>query len=179
MRRVVAAVLALLLLCPALPARDIHNWRNVEKLRRGSTVKVVLWNGGEIDGRIEFATDSTVEVDASNVDAYDAHSIQTIDRTSIRRVIRLRGAVYFPDERRWGAIGAVGGGAAGALSAGISYGDGFHAFFGGLGGALFGWLGGMISSAVVVLVQIPRAHSRHPKTIFEAAQPPSARSATN
>lgn len=179
MRRAVAAVLALLFLCPALPARDIHNWRNAEKLRRGSTVKVVLWNGGEIDGQIEFATDSAVQVAASNVDAYDPNSIQTIDRASIRRVIRLRGALYLPDGRRWGAIGAVGGGAAGALSAGISYGDGVHAFFGGLGGALFGWLGGMISSAVVVLVQLPRAYSRHPKTIFEAAQPPSAGHATN
>lgn len=170
MRRVLTALLVVLLLCPDLPARDIHKWQNVEKLRRGTTVDVVLWNGGEIKGEFEFATDSSVQVAASNVDAYDPRSIQTIDRASIRRVIRLRAALYVPNEHLWGAIGAVGGGAAGALSAGISYGDGFHAFFGGLGGALFGWVGAMVASVVVVLAQMPRAFSHHPKVIFEASQ---------
>ncbi|HEX5424232.1 MAG TPA: hypothetical protein VFW94_11835 [Candidatus Acidoferrales bacterium] len=168
MRRVIAAVLAILLLCPGLPARDIQKWRNVEKLRRGTTVVVVLCNGGEINGQVEFATDSAVQVAAFNTDAYETSSIQTIDRTSIRRVIRVRAALYVPDQQRWGAIGAVGGGTAGALSAGISYGDGAHAFLGGLAGALLGGLAGMIASAVVMIAQAPRAYFHHPKIVFEA-----------
>lgn len=142
MRRVVAAVLAILLLCPGLPARDIHKWRNVEKLRRGTTVMVVLWDGSELNGQVQFATDSAVQVAASNTDAYETSSIQTVDRRSIRRVIRVRAALYVPDQQRWGVIGAVGGGTAGAMSAGISYGDGAHAFFGGLAGRFWeGWQG--------------------------------------
>lgn len=168
MRRALAAVLAVALLCPDLPARDIHKWRNVQKLRPGTTISVVLWNGGEINGQFEFATDSAVQVAASNVDAYNASSIQTIDRSSIQRVVRLRSTPYVPDERKWGAVGAVGGVGAGALAEGISHGDGLHAFFGGLGGALFGYLGGILAGGIVMTAQAPRAFSHHPEIIFEA-----------
>lgn len=179
MRRVVTILLVALLLCPDLPARDLHKWQNVEKLRHGTTVSVVLWNGGEIKGKFEFATDSSVQVAASNVDAYDPSSIQTIDRTSIRRVIRLRAAWYMPNERTWGTVGAVGGAGAGAIAAGVSYGDGLHAFFGGLAGALFGWLAGVLAGGVVMIAQIPGAYPRHPKVIFEAAHNPGPPGSTN
>lgn len=175
MRHVLAATLALLLLCPGISAHNVHNWANVSKLKRGTPVWIVLHSGGNVTGRINSVTDSAVEIMIRDRDPYEPPRIDTIDRTAVHSVMRMRGPRYVPDARRWMIVGAVAGGTAGIVSGAISDANSRNQgqwLVRGFAGSLAGASLGLVSAVVVLLAQTPGAFLRRNKLIFEANGPP-------
>jgi hypothetical protein len=176
MRRICAALLVVLLLSPDLPARDVHQWQNVEKLKRGTPVLILLQNGTEITGEVETVTDSAVEVAVPDSANYQVAWIQTIQRPTIRRITRTPGRPHLPNPGRWMLVGAVAGGAAGVASGAVSdarNGNQARWLIGGLAGSFGGAMFGLVAAAWVGIVQFPRAILRHKRVIFEAQTAPT------
>ncbi|HEV2206029.1 MAG TPA: hypothetical protein VGR36_05790 [Candidatus Acidoferrales bacterium] len=176
MRRVLTALLVALLLCPDLPARDVHQWRNVQKLKRGTPVQVVLWNGTDVYGRIHSVSANGIEVSVPDSVTAKSNWIQAVHRPSVREVVRRSGQMYLPDPHRWMIAGAVAGAAGGVASGAIS--DARHGYqgrwlFGGLIGSFGGAMLGVMSAAVVAIVQLPAAIAHRQRVIFEAQTAPT------
>lgn len=174
MRHSLATTFVLLLLCPGVLARDIHNWGNVTKLKRGTPVLLVLRSGRDVTGQIESLTDSTVQLGVPDSDNYQAGWIQTIERTAIRKVVRMRRPLYYPDTQHWIVAGALVGGSAGVASGAISdirHGNQARWLIGGFVGSFAGASLGGAAAIVVVLAQIPGALLGRNKLIFEADDP--------
>src|ERR1700730_9410752 len=109
MRRRLAAMLIVLLLVPELPARNNRGWENVKKLKRGTSVEILLWSGENLSGAIDGVSDAGIQLAMDDASAAQVGWLRDFDRARIRRVVRVR-EHNLPDSRRWMAIGAVTGG---------------------------------------------------------------------
>jgi hypothetical protein len=164
-------LIAAMLLCPNLRAGDIHNWGNVRKLKRGTPVLIVPSSGANVSGRFESATDSGMRVAVPDRRDPRAASIRTIDRRSVRRVVREAKPVYLPNPKHWMIAGAVAGGTAGVIAGAAedaTEGNDGHWFTKGVAGAGAGVLAVSVASLALAAVQIPRFMSRREKIIFES-----------
>jgi hypothetical protein len=170
MRRTLAAVLVILLFVPTLPARSDHDWQNAEKLKRGTTVEVLLSSGENIRGEVEGVSDTGMQIAAvgGNVDLRVGW-LRDVDRASVRRIVRIR-QTKFPDARRWMIIGAVAGGAIGVTTRAvgdIEHGNNGRWILGGLGGAGLGFLVSCAALAAVGTVEAAQV-PRHRQIVYES-----------
>src|SRR5258708_11100146 len=142
MRRTLTAVLIVLLLARELPARSNHNWENVKKLKSGTDVRVLLWSGEELSGAVDAVSNVGLRLATVGSNGPGVGWLRDIDRTRIRRIVRIR-KPNLPDPKRWMIRSAVAVGAIG-LSAGavsdIKHGDNYN------------WLGGPLRGAEMGLV---------------------------
>jgi hypothetical protein len=163
MRQAIAVVLAILLIAPPLTARNNSDWNNVRKLKHGTKILVSLWNGDQLDGRVESVSDTGLSIGSPEGTRANAQWSQAVERGTVRRIVRLRGGHGdLPDPGKVMLIGAAIGGAAGAIGGGIkdvNHGNQLNSLTYGFGGAVFGFLGAVVvltGIATVALVRGPR-----------------------
>ncbi|MGD0401788.1 MAG: hypothetical protein ABSB66_01205 [Candidatus Acidiferrales bacterium] len=163
LRRTLTALLIVLLAVPELPAHSVHDWENAKKLKRGSSVEVLLQSGENIRGEVEDVSDAGMQIatEGGNIEPRVGW-LRDVDRASVRRIVRIR-QTKFPDSRRWMITGAVAGGAIG-LTAGavgdIEHGNNGRWILGGLGGAGLGFLVSCAALAAVATVHIAQTPRR-------------------
>lgn len=151
MRRTLIAVLIVLLLARELPARSYHNWENVKKLKPGTPVRVWLWSGEHLSGAVDAVSNVGLQLAMAGSNGPGVGWLHDIDRTSIRRVVRIRKS-NLPDPKRWMIRSAVAGGAIGLTAGAVSdikHGDNYHWFEGGLGGTGLGFFASCAALLVV------------------------------
>lgn len=168
MRRTMAVLFIVLLQVPELTARTNSNWENVKKLKSGTDVEILLWTGDNLRGKIDHASETGLHLSMAYSSRSQAGRLRELDRVSIRRIIRIR-QPHLPDPTRWMLTGAVAGGAIG-LTAGtitdLKYGNNYHWFEGGLGGAGLGFLASCMALAAVGSVDVARGFRRG-KVVYE------------
>jgi hypothetical protein len=172
MRRTFTALFIFILLATELPARDNRDWENVKKLKPGTIVQVLLGSGENLSGEVEAVTDARLQLATTDRSAAQASWLREIDRTTIRRIVRIRD-VRLPDSRKWMITGAVAGGAVG-VTAGtivdIKQSQNYHWFEGALGGAGMGFLVSCVALAAVGTIDVARgAHRRN--VVYESLGP--------
>lgn len=159
MRRVLAILLSVVFFAPLLSARSSRDWKNVEKLKSGASVLILLWNGERLNGRVDRA--SRTELHLTTLD-----SQSTIDRSRVRKIIRIRGA-ELPDPGHWMIRGALVGGATfgawGGIHDAVHHSNEAHWFTGALGGAGLGFFGSCVALTGVGVV----AMFRHNTVVYE------------
>jgi hypothetical protein len=169
MRRTLTALLVVLMFVPTVPARSNNDWQNAEKLKRGTTVEVLLSSGENIRGEVEDVSDTGMQIatEGGNIDPRVGW-LRDVDRASIQRIVRIRGT-SFPDSRRWMIVGAVGGGAIGVATGAVQdveHGNNGRWLLGGLGGAGLGFLASCGVLAVVAAVRVAEL-PRHRQVVYE------------
>ena len=139
MRRALAILLSVAVFAPHLSAQSTRSWENVEKLKPGTPLRILLWNGEQISGKV----DGTSETELRLIMRDSERTIdRTIDRSEIRRIVRIRHG-DLPDPDRWMIRGALIGGAIGVTQGAIR--DSTHHsnqgswLTGGLAGAVLGF----------------------------------------
>lgn len=166
MRRTLIALLIVLLLAAELPAQSNRDWESVKKLKPGTAVEILLWNGQQLGGEIEAVTDAGVQLAPPG--RHQAGLLHEVNRATIRRIVRLHHP-YLPDSRRWMLTGALAGGAVGVTTgavADIRHGGNYHWFEGALGGAGLGFLVACAALAAVATVDVAQL-PRHRKVVYE------------
>jgi hypothetical protein len=168
MRRTLTAVLIVLLFAPELPARSNHTWENVKKLKPGTTVRVLLWNGDVLSGEVAAVSTAGLQLATVGSNGPGIGWLRDIDRTSIRRIVRIHKS-NLPDPQRWMVRGAVAGGAIG-LTAGaasdIKHGENYRWFEGALGGAGLGFLASCTTFLAVATVDLAKT-VRGERVVYE------------
>src|SRR5271169_6154963 len=119
MRRAITIMLAILTLAPELPAKDKFDWGNVEKLKTGTLVLVVLKTGETLAGRFDSATSAELSITTQGRTYPGSQPVRDIDRESVRRIFRVRHSHNPPDPEKWMLVGTLGGAAVGAAAGGI------------------------------------------------------------
>jgi hypothetical protein len=168
MRRTLTAVLIVLLLAGELPARSNHNWENVKKLKPRTTVRVLFWSGEELGGAVDAVSNEGLRLATVGSNGSGVGWLRDIDRTSIRRIVRIR-KPNLPDPNRWMIRGAVAGGAIGLTAGAVSdikRGDNYHWFGGALGGAGLGFFASCAALTAVGAVDLAKA-VRGEKVVYE------------
>jgi hypothetical protein len=168
MRRTLTAVLIVLLVARELPARSNHNWENVKKLKSGSTVRVLLWSGEELSGAVDGVSNVGLQLATVGSNGPGVGWLRNIDRTSIRRIVRIRKS-NLPNPQRWMIRGAVAGGAIGLTAGAVSdikHGDNYHWFEGTLGGAGLGFFASCAALLAVGTVSLAQG-VRGQKVVYE------------
>jgi len=168
MRRTLTAVLIVLLFAREVPARNNHNWENVEKLKHGTTVRVLLWSGEELSGEVDAVSNVGLQLATVGSSGPGVGRLRHIDRTSIRRIVRIR-KPNLPDPKRWMIRSAVAGGAIGLTAGAVSdikHGDNYHRFGGALGGAELGFFASCAALTAVGAVDLAQA-VRGEKVVYE------------
>ncbi len=168
MRRTFAVLLAVLFLAPELPARSDRGWENVEKLRPGTQVEIALWSGEVLSGEIYDVSDVEVQIATADRSGPPVSWLHKVDRKNVRKIVRFREA-NLPDPRKWMAVGAVAGGAAG-LTVGavrdVRGGTNYNWFLDGLAGAVLGFAASAPVLLVVGVVDIARG-PHHRTVVYE------------
>ena len=62
MRRALIALLVFALCVPEVQARNSRGWENVEKVKRGTPLLILLRNGEFVSGNLESVSDSDLRV---------------------------------------------------------------------------------------------------------------------
>ena len=88
MRRTLTALLVVLMFVPTVPARSNNDWQNAEKLKRGTTVEVLLSSGENIRGEVEDVSDTGMQIatEGGNIDPRVGW-LRDVDRASIQRIV--------------------------------------------------------------------------------------------
>jgi len=172
MHRLIAVLIMLPILAPelssALAARSSTDWDKVKRLKRGSSIEVLLNDGRYLRGSFLGASDAGLEI--SIVDSHDLQFSFThdVDRANIRRIIEVQGR-HRADAKRWMITGAVGGGlfglAGGTIADGL-HGTNYHWMAGGLGGSIAGFFVSCVALAVADGVEEAKG-SRRTRVVFE------------
>jgi hypothetical protein len=178
LRRILAALMILLLLAPELPARASRNsdWDKVKKLQSGAYVEILLLSGENLSGNVEDVTDATLQIVTSGRGSYASPSspggstswLRELDRAGIRRIVTIR-RPYLPDSRKWMVSGAVAGGAIGLTAGAVQdaqHGGNYHWFEGAAGGAVLGFAVSVAALGAVLAVSTARG-PHHRKIIYE------------
>jgi len=181
MRQAVAVLLAILLVAPELPARsarvrDTNDWKNVMKLKRGTSVLVSMWNGDQVAGRLDSVSETGMRVVAP--DKSYGHWHEDVQRPNVQRVVRLRGEADLPDPGRVMLIGTAAGIAIGGVTGGIQDATGHNEGRGlayAAGGGLIGFLGSVVVLGVVSIKALARGYKRE-EVMYEdkSRRPPDA-----
>lgn len=174
MRRMLAAIIAVLLLAPHLTAGDVHDWQNVQNLRNGTPILIAFWGGKRLTGNLLKVSDAGLEF----VPFRRAHGRtiepQQVDRADIQRLARIR-EIVLPDAESWILAGTVGGGAAGAIAGGAydatHHSPTPHGLTWGFSGAVIGFLGSVVVLAGVGVVRASPAIVHHTKIVYEGIAP--------
>lgn len=174
MRRTVTALLIILLLAPDLPARNNRDWKSVKKLKPDTPVLIWLWTGEDLRGDIESVSDTGLRLALPDRTNSQVSWERTVDRSAVRKIIRLRDLPNLPDAHKWMVAGAVAGGAVGVTTGAIS--DAKNGYQGGwvIGGLVGGLFGAMIGDMAAGLVGIGEATPtlfRHSKVVYEEPEP--------
>ena len=168
MRRTLTAVLIVLLFARELPARSNHNWENVKKLKPGTSVRVLLWSGQELSGAVDAVSSVGLRLATVGSNGPGVGWLRDIDRTSIRRIVRIR-KPNLPNPERWMIRGAAAGGAIGLTTGAVSdirRGDNYQWFEGALGGAGLGFFASCAALTAVGAVDLARGLHRE-KIVYE------------
>jgi hypothetical protein len=142
MHRTFTAILIVLLLVPALPAKSNPDWNNLKNQKPGTPVQIFLWGGDILFGQFEDATDSDLRIATRDTSGSSVNWLRAIQRSNIQQITCVR-KPNLPDPRKWMLVGAAAGGAVGLAGGAIAdarNGGGYHWFEGAFGGALFGFL---------------------------------------
>jgi hypothetical protein len=178
MRRTLTAVLVVLMFVPTLPARNNNDWQNAEKLKRGTTVEVLLSSGENIRGEVADVSDTGMQIatEGGNTDPRVGW-LRDVDRASVRRIVRIRQS-KFPDSRRWMIAGAVAGGAVGVTTGAVQdaeHGNNGRWILGGFAGAVGGFFVACVALAAVATVQVAQRPT-HRQVVYENASAQAPRS---
>src|SRR5277367_2277997 len=168
MRQILAVLLAALLAAPALPARDNHDWANVEKVKLGTHVRVLLWSGESLGGELDAVSDSTLRLSVADRSAPQTGWSRTVDRASIHRIARVR-QNELPNPHHWLVAGAVAGGVAGVATGAVQdarHGDNGRWIVDGFAGAVAGFLAAVAVVGAVAIVKTAR-NSSHVRVVYE------------
>ena len=168
MRRTLTAVLIVLLFARELPARSNHNWENVKNLKPGTNVRVLLWSGEELSGAVDAVSNVGLQLATVGSSGPGVSWLRDIDRTSIRKIVRIRKS-NLPDPKRWMLRSAVAGGAIGLTAGAVSdkkHGDNYHWFEGALGGAGLGFFASCAALLAVGTVDLAKG-VRGEKVVYE------------
>jgi hypothetical protein len=169
-RRTLVVLLAVLLFSPQLPARTNHDWANVEKLNPGTEIRVLLWSGVTLNGRVYDITDAGFHLAWYPPPQPGESWLRQIDRTAIRKIASER-EPNLPDPGKWMAVGAVAGGLVGVATGGINRnGQSYNGFTGALGGA---GMGALVALPVAAVVGLHRS-IHHRKVVYEDQHAPPA-----
>jgi len=169
MRHAVITLLAALMLSPVLTAKDKSDWRNVEKLKPGTSVVVEYWNGSRVRGRIESVDDSELVLVPRYPNPHPG-LVRPVDRTAIWKIVRSGKRQKLPDMGKCAVIGSVVLGAGLAIEAGIDSGTSVGTLLGGSIGALGGYGFGPAACGLAVMVSLPFT-LRVPKLVYQDIGP--------
>lgn len=172
-KRTLAILFVVLILLPSLAAQtkssqkkagQKHPWANVEKLKKGTLVRIDLQDGSRAEGRISSADESEVELVSCRMPNALFTPVCTIDRSLISRV--ARGPIKLPDPRQWEVAGALIGTVAMAIDgAAVTHSALGTIFYSGTG-AVAGMLTGLFAAAYISLAKVMTVAWR--LTIYEA-----------
>lgn len=176
MRRTIALLLAILLLAPGAPARDKTNWDNLKKLKRGTRVLVTLWNGDQLDGRLESVSDTALSVTSPDRTDRRVGWTEEAERRNVRRVVRWREPEDLPDPQKVMLIGTAAGIAVGGITGGIL--DATHHNEGravgyAFGGGVIGFLGSVVVLGATGAVAVARGIRREVVVYEDKSRQPS------
>jgi hypothetical protein len=167
-----AALVALVAICPMTFAKGSHSWDNVQRLKHGAKIAVTLWADNPVEGRLEFATPAYLRISIG--DSRRGASVRQIARERIWSVTYIKGPrLRDPDPLI--RNGALIGGAAG-LGIGIvrdvrsEPGAGANWFLDAFAGAGLGFLGGCMAAEGKGIVGL----FRHDKLIYINERPLSS-----
>lgn len=152
---VVLLVVALAMVGTSANARQRDDWGNVEKLKTGTPIQILLKSGGGIYGEFTGASDTNVEVDLR-----DGSGAGNVARDDVKSITLLY--IYpppGPDAHKWVGIGAAAGAATGAAIGGVndvSHGSNYHWAEGAFAGALVGMIGSVVVFGGVTIVKTAR-----------------------
>lgn len=169
MRRAIVVVVCLLLIAPEVSARDLGDWKNVTRLKRGTSVLVSLWNGDQLEGRLESVSDTGLSVGSPDGTRANAQWSEAVERGSVRRVVRWRGRGDLPDPGKVMIIGTTAGFAAGAIAGGIQDATGRNQGRGityGLAGGVLGFFGSCVVLTGIGAVSLGRG-PRRTEVVYE------------
>jgi hypothetical protein len=169
MRHAAFTLVIALMLSPAVIAKDEGDWRNVKKLKPGTSVTVDYWNGSRVRGRVESADDSELVLVPRYPNPYPRLA-RPIDRNAIRKIVRTGKTPKLPDVGKCALVGSLVVGAGSAIEEGARSSSGIATLFAGGLGALVGYSLGPMACAVAVMVSMPFA-LRPPKLVYEYAGP--------
>jgi hypothetical protein len=166
-RRAIAVVLAILLACgaPRAWARDVHDWENLQKLKPGTPVQVLLKSGGGLNANFEVASDTSVQVIM-----LDGSGANDVPRNNVKSITQLY--IYpppGPNAQKWVLVGAGAGAVTGAAIGGardLSHGSNYRWAEGAFGGALLGMMGSVVVFGGVSIVKAIRFKSE--KVVYAA-----------
>ena len=166
MHRLIAVLIMLPILAPelssALAARSSTDWDKVKRLKRGSSIEVLLNDGRYLRGSFLGASDAGLEI--SIVDSHDLQFSFThdVDRANVRRLVEVLSR-RLPDAKRWMITAAAGGGlfglAGGTIADGL-HGTNYHWLAGGFGGAIAGFFVSCVVLAAVDGVEAAKGGRR-------------------
>jgi hypothetical protein len=165
MRKTLATLFAVLMLVPALLARNNHDWKHAERLKPGTTVLISLWSGNRVFGRIETADSTALQLKVADPEAVGIYQLQEFARADIRRIVHIRRR-KLPDPERWMVIGAGVGGGIGLASGAIydaTHHENYHWFTGALAGSVLGFFGSCAVLAGVGALEL----FRHNNLVYE------------
>jgi hypothetical protein len=162
---VVLLILALAIVVPSADARQRDDWSNVERLKVGTAVRILMKSGGGIYGNFTGASDTSVEVGL-----LDGSGAGNVARDNVKSITRL----YIdpppgPDAQKWVLVGAGVGALTGAAVGGardVSRGTNYDWAAGALGGALLGMMGSAVVFAGTAFVRTIRFKSE--KVVYAA-----------
>lgn len=173
MRRILAALLATLVFTAQMAARPAHDWGNVEKLKRGTPILVLLWTGENLSGRIEAVDGTGLRLTPFEWMNGGIGSVRAVERANIERISTIHQHLL-PNPRRWMIIGTVAGGAIGATAGAISDANNRYSearwFTGGLAGAGLGFFGSCVALAGVGAFDVGSDILRPRRVVYEGIQ---------
>jgi hypothetical protein len=171
MGRILVSLLATLSLTVHLSARPAHDWGNLEKLKRGTPILVLLWTGENMSGRVDAVNGTGLRLTPFERMNGGIGSVHEVERTNIERISTIH-QHRLPDPRRWMIVGTVAGGAIGVTAGAVS--DANHSgpstwrwFTGGVAGAGFGFLGSVAALAGVGAFDIGSDIAHPRKVLYE------------
>jgi hypothetical protein len=172
MRQALTALLVVLLFVPHLPAKTNHDWDNVKKLHPGTAVEIFLWRAERLDGEIEGVGDAGLQLDSTDFGGARVGALRNLDRTEIRKIVRLHHSNRPPNSHQWLLIGPVAGGAIGATAGAITDARSGHANAHGLtdgfGGVMLGFVAVLVTLTVVdTVVMVRDLHGHATRVVYE------------
>jgi len=164
MRRLLALTICFLLVTADLLAKT-HDWQELEALNPGDSIKVTLKDGQNLNG--EFRSVNTTILRMAVFTRSGFGSFREIERDKIRKVVKVNNA-NLPDPHKLLLTGAIIGGVAGGIAGGLNAPSHTPKepgiFFGALGGGMAGMVGAGVVGIGIGVHRLAHLHT----TIYEA-----------